>query len=441
MANMHDSARSKTTVYAAIELSKKSWVVAIARPDRDRPSIHRIAGGNLADLIGRLRKAAGEKQRIVVCYEAGYDGIWLARSLAKIGIDCCVLDPASIQVNRRARRVKTDRIDSLALLRALIAIDRGERHVCAVVRVPTVEEEDAHRSHRERQRLVRERTGHINRIKGLLFAQGIRGIEPKRRRTRIDFGRLATAEGVPLAERLRRELEREYQRLELVETQIRIVEKERDTADAQDPAVEQKRELLCALQGVGGASAAILAREVFARQFASRRQLGSYLGLTPSAYDSGSLTRCQGDLQGRQQLGTTRPHRSRMALAEIPTRQSPVSLVYPQDRRSIAEDPAHHADCLGSKAGDLALALCRNGLGTRRRRYGQDHATHGRRNVIPRRLFQGFRASRVRERCDGQLEDTIGVSRAGKKCDPVSSIVCTVHAGLWQAVMELPDIS
>src|SRR5215813_12569115 len=87
MASMHDSVRFKTTVYAAIELSKKSWVVAIARPDRDRPSIHRIAGGNLADLIGRLRKTAGEKQRIVVSYEAGYDGFWLARSLAKIGID------------------------------------------------------------------------------------------------------------------------------------------------------------------------------------------------------------------------------------------------------------------------------------------------------------------------------------------------------------------
>src|SRR5215468_1733013 len=129
MASMHDSIRFKTTVYAAIELSKKSWVVAIARPDRDRPSIHRIAGGNLADLIGRLRKAAGEKQRIVVCYEAGYDGFWLARSLAKIGIDSRVLDPASIQVNRRARRVKTDRIDSLALLRALIC-DRPWRAPC-----------------------------------------------------------------------------------------------------------------------------------------------------------------------------------------------------------------------------------------------------------------------------------------------------------------------
>jgi transposase len=285
---------SRATVYAAIELSKKSWIVAIAHPDRDRPSIHRIAGGNLAELVGRLRKAAAGKRRIVVCYEAGYDGFWLARSLAKTGIDCRVLDPASIQVNRRARRVKTDRIDALALLRAVIAIDRGERHVCAVVRVPTVEEEDARRSHRERQRLIRERTGHINRIKGLLFAQGIRGINPTLRRSRIDFGMLATAEGHPLPERLRRELEREYQRLQLIESQLRDVEEERDTADAQNPAVERKRQLLCALQGVGGTSAAILAREVFARPFASRRHLGSYLGLTPSAYDSGSTTRCQG---------------------------------------------------------------------------------------------------------------------------------------------------
>ena len=102
MASMHDSVRLKTTVYAAIELSKKSWVVGIAHPNRDRPSIHRIAGGNLADLIGRLCRAAGEKHRIVVCYEAGYDGFWLARSLAKIGIDCRVLDPASKSIAGRA---------------------------------------------------------------------------------------------------------------------------------------------------------------------------------------------------------------------------------------------------------------------------------------------------------------------------------------------------
>jgi transposase len=294
MTSIDAQAETRETVYAAIELSKKTWMLGIAHPGRDRPSIHRVCGGNIVELLSRLRVAARNNRRILVCYEAGYDGFWLARALAKIGIECRVLDPASIQVNRRARRVKTDRIDVLALLRALIATDRGERHVCAIVRVPSVEEEDARRSHRERQRLVRERTGHINRIKGLLFAQGIRDIKPKLRRTRIDFAALKTAEGHLLPDRLRRELEREYARLALIETQLREVEKERDTADAQDPVVERKRQMLVAVQGVGGTSAAILAREVFARSFASRRQLGSYLGLTPSAYDSGSMTRSQG---------------------------------------------------------------------------------------------------------------------------------------------------
>jgi len=240
MTTTDAAAEARETVYVAIELSKKTWVLGIAHPDRDRPSIHRVSGGNIAELVSRLRVAARNNRRILVCYEAGYDGFWLARALAKMGIECRVLDPASIQVNRRARRVKTDRIDVLALLRALIATDRGERHVCAIVRVPSVEEEDARRSHRERQRLVRERTGHINRIKGLLFAQGIRDIKPKLRRTRIDFAALETAEGHPLPDRLRRELEREYARLSLIATQLREVEKERDTADAQDPVVEQR---------------------------------------------------------------------------------------------------------------------------------------------------------------------------------------------------------
>jgi transposase len=175
-----------------------------------------------------------------------------------------------------------------------MAVDRGDRHVCAIVRVPSIEEEDARRSHRERQRLVRERTAHINRIKGLLFGQGIRGVEPGLRRTRIDFSALRSGEGLPLPDRLRAELEREYARLDLVETQLRAAETERDTADAQHPCVERKRDMLIQLRGVGPASAAILAREIFARQFANRRQLGSYLGLTPSPYDSGSTTRCQG---------------------------------------------------------------------------------------------------------------------------------------------------
>ncbi|WP_334186337.1 IS110 family transposase [Novosphingobium sp.] len=287
-------ASNTETVYAAIELSKKNWVISVAHPGQPKPSIYRLPGGDFDALVARLRKVAGSIARIVICYEAGYDGFWLARRLTRSGIECRVLDPASLQVNRRARRVKTVRIDALMLLRAVIAIDRGDHHVCAVVRVPDVEEEDARRSHRERQRLVHERTAHINRIKGLLFGQGIRGIEPKLRATRIDFASLVTAEGRALPERLLHELEREYSRLALVEEQIRCVEKERDVADAQDPAIEQKRQMLRLLPGVGGTTAAIMAREIFSRQFSSRSHLGSYLGLTPSAYDSGTTTKCQG---------------------------------------------------------------------------------------------------------------------------------------------------
>src|SRR6476660_6474810 len=129
------------------------------------------------------------------------------------------------------------------LLRTLIAWCRGERHVWSLVHIPSIDEEDLRRSHRERGRLVRERTAHINRIKGLLFGQGIRGVEPKLRLSRIDFAVLTTSEGHPIPDRLRRELEREYVRLNLVEQQLRTVETERDTADRQDPAVDRQRQM------------------------------------------------------------------------------------------------------------------------------------------------------------------------------------------------------
>jgi transposase len=143
-------------------------------------------------LIAKFHAAACNSERLRVCYEAGYDGFWLARALGRAGITCSVLDPASLQGNRMARRVKTDRVDVLMLVRAIVAIDRGDRHVCSIVRVPIVEEEDARRSHRKRQRLVRERTAHVNRIKGLLFEQGIRGVEPARKRRRVDLFELRT---------------------------------------------------------------------------------------------------------------------------------------------------------------------------------------------------------------------------------------------------------
>lgn len=190
------------TAYVAIELSKGSWLVRALLPDRDKPSIYRLSGGDTAGLLSRLERLRHlAANRLVLCFEAGHDGFWLARFLLCHGIDVRVLDPASLQVNRRARRVKTDRIDVLSLLNALVAVDRGDRHVCSVVRVLSIAEEDARRSHRARDRLIQERTAHIHRIKGLLFVQGIRDVEPRLRRARTDFGGLRTAEGHPLPAR------------------------------------------------------------------------------------------------------------------------------------------------------------------------------------------------------------------------------------------------
>ena len=167
---------AKTVLHGALELSKNGWLLALQFSDRVQPSLYPIRGGDTEGLMTKLMaardrwaKVSGKAPSIVLCYEAGYDAFWLARFLKARGIECLVVDAASVQVNRRARRAKTDRLDVRMLLRALIAWDHGERHVWSVVRVPSVDEEDLRRSHRERDRLVRERTAHINRIKGLLF--------------------------------------------------------------------------------------------------------------------------------------------------------------------------------------------------------------------------------------------------------------------------------
>jgi transposase len=284
-----------------LELSKKSWLLAIQFPDREQPSLHPIEGGDAERLMVKLTaardrwaKVSGAPPMITLCYEVGYDAFWLARFLKARGIECLVIDPSSLQVSRRGRRVKTDRVDVKTLLRTLIAWCRGERHVWSLVRIPSIDEEDLRRSHRERSRLVRERTAHINRIKGLLFAQGIRGINVKSRYQTLAVDKLVTGDGHRLPPRLACEIAREIQRLAMVQEQIAEIEHERDTASTACEATERKRDLLSQLKSVGPAISAFLSREVYYRQFANQRQVGSFLGLTPSPYDSGEEERCQG---------------------------------------------------------------------------------------------------------------------------------------------------
>lgn len=292
------------TIFVAIELSRASWLVALRTPLADKVSRHKLKPGDAEALLALIadRRAAASKRlgRPVVvrsCYEAGYDGFWLHRVLVAAGVDNQVIDPASLLVNRRARRAKTDRLDLGGLLRTLIAYCRGEHDVCAMVRVPSPEQEDAKRLHRSRQRLVCERTGHVNRVKGLLATQGIYGFQPRRGDHRAGLAERLTGDGRALPAGLRREIEDELARLALVEQQIGALEAERDAVvRAARPADDRQRKIqqLTRLKSIGPEFATVLVGEVFYRRFDNRRQLGGYAGLGPSPFNSGAVVRDQG---------------------------------------------------------------------------------------------------------------------------------------------------
>ena len=289
----------------AIELSKKSWIVAVNTPLADKISCHTLKPGDgkeLLDLCERIRtRVARETKRrveIVSCYEAGYDGFWLHRLLEAHGIRNYVIDPASLQVDRRARRAKTDGIDVEKLLRSLMAYLRGEPRVWSVVRVPSVAEEDDRRLHRERGRLINERIQHVNRIKGLLAIHGIYNYQPLRRDRMQQLERLRTADGRTLSTRLKAEILRELQRLELVIGMIKTIEAERDAIASAKTETEhmsaKKIQDLAKVKCIGPEFATTLVGEVFYRSFDNRKQLGSYVGLTPAHFQSGAMSRDQG---------------------------------------------------------------------------------------------------------------------------------------------------
>jgi transposase len=298
------SAWDAAAVFVAMELSKSAWLLAAQGSPSGKASSHRLEGGDIAGLLVLLRRlqareqqACGRPVQIILGYEAGYDGFWLQRRLAAEGIACWVMDPGSLQVDRRARRAKTDRLDAAMLLRALMAWWRGDRAACHMVQVPSVEREDARRTHRERQRLIAERVQHVNRIKGLLATQGIYDYRPLRRDRWERLEDLRTGDGRELPPRLRREIEREFRRLELVLEQIAATEAERDATVAA-PAAEDADAAMVAqlarLGGIGPELATVLVREALYRPFANRKEVAAYAGLTPSPYASGDRHRDQG---------------------------------------------------------------------------------------------------------------------------------------------------
>ncbi|MGY4285940.1 transposase [Bradyrhizobium sp. LM2.7] len=317
------------TIYLAFELSKAKWQLGIMMPGAEKMRRYRIDGGDMAALSGVLLRARGKAAqegkpvRILSCYEAGLDGHWLHRWLSDNGIVNHEIDASSIEVNRRARRAKTDRIDLGQLMRSFLAYLRGEVGVCSMVRVPTPEDEDRKRRTRERERLLKERTGHSNRIKGLLHGQGIRDARPLKPSFLSDLDKLRTGDGRALPPRLRDEIRREHERLLLVCKQIKTLEAENIAAHS-TPAkgsVEAKAVQLAQLQAIGPQIAQVLANEVFYRDFRNRRQVGSCVGLTDTPYDSGASRR----QQGISKAGNHRARTSAIELAWLWLRHQPDS--------------------------------------------------------------------------------------------------------------------
>ena len=316
---------ASATLFVALELSRSTWLVALHSPLSDKVSQHRIEGGDvegLLALIARKREQAqarlGRPIRVVSCFEAGYDGFWLHRWLCAPGIENRVLDAASLLVDRRAKRAKTDRLDAAGLLRTLMALERGEMQVCRVVHGPSPAQEDARRRSRERARLVVERGQPVSRIKGLLMTQGIRDFEPTRRDWPARLEALRTPDGQELAPCLRAEVRRECRRLWQVMEMVAEVEAEQKAVmDAEDGHAARWTRL----RGIGLTLATVLANEVFFRDFRNRREVGGYLGLAPSPWQSGGVRRDQGIAKA----GNPRARRTAIELAWLWLRHQPGS--------------------------------------------------------------------------------------------------------------------
>ncbi len=342
-----------TTVYAALEVSGTSWILAVGDPsDTSKAGVHRLAPHDVDGLLGRLGRAreravgAAGDVRVKLVYEAGYEGFWLARRLEGEDLEVVVCDPASLEVVRRKKKVKTDRIDARRMVRALRAWDGGDRDAMSRVRVPTVAEEDRKRLLRRRERLVQERRRLANAVGGLLRLHGICGARPERPGFRERLVGMETGYGTPLPPELLAEIGGMLDRLELVAAELKVVEARKaeileasgraldslhadadrppaapaPRKEAPDPERAARKEgsrgadpagapagrpraapanthhaaALVRLRGIGPNDALMLGGELFYREFRNRRQLASLAGLAPVPFASGGVDHDQG---------------------------------------------------------------------------------------------------------------------------------------------------
>jgi transposase len=294
-----ENTTSDSVLYIAFELSNSSWKLAFSNSNKSRyASVTARMLEQLEDEIDKAKRHFGLKGAVQVksCYEAGRDGFWIHRYLLSKGINNLIVDSSSIEVNRRKRRAKSDRLDAGNLLRLLMRYHGGERKVWKVVNVPSVEDEDGRNLHREFETLVDERRRYRNRIKALLIQHGIEMRNPSRRDFLKVLPTLRTWDGKRLPKDMKARVVREYKRLRMVENHMKLLKKEREQRvktekTASSRLVAQLREL----QGIGASSSWVFVMEFFGwRKFRNRKEVGALAGLAPSPYASGGYQREQG---------------------------------------------------------------------------------------------------------------------------------------------------
>ena len=291
-----------STLIAVVELSSKSWLVAGLVPGVARRPLKKLDADReaLLRLLERWREQAVQAgkaiERVVVAFEAGRDGFWLARWLRRHGVEAHVIHAASVAVSREHRRAKTDRLDTELLMRAVLGWLRGERRHCQMCRIPDLEEEDGRRSGREREALTREQTRLGNRIKATLSWLGITGFSAKRRGARERLAALRTPDGLAVPPNTAAELRRDLERLDLIRQQIKEIERERQAHATQAPSAPPTAamRLLQRLIGIGVETADTLSHEILMRELRDRRAVARYGGLTGAPDESGSKRREKG---------------------------------------------------------------------------------------------------------------------------------------------------
>lgn len=314
-----------SALYMAMELSNRKWKLGFSNGEKNR--IITIDAGDWPALtaaidLAKTKLYCAPDCHVVSCYEAGRDGFWIHRALTADGIENFVLDSASIEVSRRKKKVKTDRVDVIALLRLLMRYMNGEKEALHAIRIPTVEAEDQRRLNRERDRLIKERGAHSARIKSLLIVHGIRLEKMSDLPLLLPTAKAAVI-GYDLPADLKAELEREYARYDLANKHIKKLEKlQIERTEAEGVPATRNIQHLRSLKGVGWQSSWILCMEFFNwREFKNAKQVGACAGLTPTPYDSGDSTR----EQGISKAGNKRVRKLMVELAWLWVRYQPGS--------------------------------------------------------------------------------------------------------------------